>query len=225
MATIYHPGLGQTVGYQLALVPDDADGQVAQVIEMMASYVRRDVNSPEIQDDAAQVRLSAAAQGLDLVTAVFRYVKRKLSFIPDEGLAGPFTSLTTPETPVVEVLIPPAVMSRMCPPGSVCRRLGDCDDWSMYTAALLLALGIPAKFVTVAVDGRDPNRFSHVYVAAYVNGDRIPIDTSHGPGPGVEVQNVYRRQEWPVNGMSLPEMLLWLVPLTYLYQKMRRFAV
>ena len=45
---------------------------------------------------------------------------------------------------------------------------GDCDDFSMLTAALLEASGIPWEFVTVAADRDSPGRFSHVYVRALV---------------------------------------------------------
>ena len=80
-------------------------------------------------------------------------------------------------------------------------RLGDCDDFSMYAASLLTALDIPCNFVTVAGDESNPNIFTHVYVAAYPNGERVVVDASHGPECGWEVYRPSgRKQEWAVSG-------------------------
>jgi hypothetical protein len=87
----------------------------------------------------------------------------------------------------------------------------DCDGFAMYTAALLQAHGIRSSFVTVAADPEQPDRFSHVYVVAYTSdGERIAMDTSHGPYPGWEVGRYSRIEEWPVDGGGglLPLLLL-----------------
>jgi hypothetical protein len=81
----------------------------------------------------------------------------------------------------------------------------------MYAAALLVAAGVSASFVTVAADEADPGRYSHVYVAAYPKGGgRVPLDASHGEYPGWEVESRYgRRREWPVTGGGGRELLVW----------------
>ena len=110
---------------------------------------------------------------------------------------------------MVEVLVRPRDMA------VAKTRVGDCDDYSMYAACLLTALGIPAAFVTVAGDPRAPRYFTHVYVAAYPGGQRVPVDASHGKycgwEAGMEIP-VGAKQEWPVGNPLAncgPGMLGW----------------
>jgi len=67
---------------------------------------------------------------------------------------------------------------------------GDCDDFSMLTGAMLLAAGIPSVEVfTVAADGIDPNRWSHVYLVAHLGAggsEPLVMDCSHGQWFGWE---------------------------------------
>jgi transglutaminase-like putative cysteine protease len=106
---------------------------------------------------------------------------------------------------VIEVLIRPVDMSELCRDGK-CRRTGDCDDYSMYTAALLKAAQVDVKFATVKADPRQPDRDSHVYVVAY-NKDRgrVALDVSHGLYPGWEVE-AQSKTEWDIGASPL-----WLV--------------
>ena len=77
--------------------------------------------------------------------------------------------------------------------------MGDCDDYSMYCAALLKALGIDCSFATIGADPTNPSVYSHVYVVAYWRGKRIPMDCSHGPYAGWETENKYGKfSEWPI---------------------------
>jgi hypothetical protein len=114
----------------------------------------------------------------------------------------------SPVTPIVEILIRPRDMYTM-----QYARMGDCDDFSMYVAALLLALGIPCNFVTIAGDESAPHIFTHVYVAAYpVEGERIVVDASHGSYCGWEARKPGgRKQEWPVGDGEGQSISLWLV--------------
>lgn len=202
--TLYHPAFGAEVAAQETYVPDDPDGQVGATIGLMRRYVVEDMASPAIRRDALE-----AIGGVDPSTLtqteraqrVFQYVKGRLTFTGDEGLAGMGGFNDDPGAPVVEVLIRPRDMAVMCEGGG-CRRVGDCDDFSMYTAALLGALGVRSSFVTVAADQAEPDRFSHVYVAAYPDGQRVPMDTSHGAHIGWEVDGVTRSEEWPITGMQ-----------------------
>ncbi|MES2124071.1 MAG: hypothetical protein V4503_05225, partial [Gemmatimonadota bacterium] len=56
--------------------------------------------------------------------------------------------------------------------------------------------GIPCKFCTVAASEIAPDQYSHVYTVAYPNGERVPMDTSHGKYFGWQAPNWFRRQEW-----------------------------
>ena len=197
---ISHPTWGD-VRYEAVLVPDDPDEQVAAVIGTMRRYVLEDYRSPAIAAEAQR----ALKLDPNPTTAVFWHTKRSLSFVRDEVLAAPMQP--NHDYPIVEVLVRPVDMASMCGGGGgSCRRAGDCDDYAMYAAALLLNLGVPVSFVTLAADGADPSRYSHVYLAAYpAGGERVALDTSHGQYPGWEAPNYYgKRTEWPVSGSWLP---------------------
>lgn len=199
MQTIYHPALGQNLNYEVAQVPEGGDAQTAAVIDMMAGYARDDSSSMEVQRDAR----AALAQypGMPPEESVFWWVKARLQFVRDEETAKPVQAGMPVNDVVVEMLIRPRDMSVLCADGS-CVRQGDCDDFSMYTVALLLALDIPAAFVTVAADPSSSD-YSHVYVAAYPqNRGRVALDTSHGARPGWETDRAARKREWPVSGVG-----------------------
>jgi len=206
-ATVYHPAFGQTLKYRLDEISDNPSEQVAQTINMMAGYVIEDWNSPEIEADARQ----ALQQSPDVspIEAVFRFVKRRVVFASDEHLAAPVQPFHKRQ--IVETLIRPRDLSTLCNSGE-CTRMGDCDDFTMYTAALLHAIGIQdVRFVTVRADGRAPDEFSHVYVIAYHGQERIPLDTSHGYVSGWETPQIFGQpKEWPIGagGFLLPLIIL-----------------
>lgn len=199
----YFPSFGGPVEYSAAVTGDDPDQQVADSIGIMRNLVLRDCQTPEIQRDLQSAmssqencRLSANDQ-YATCDAIWAYTKGRINFVEDRDTAQPL-GIDTPNRPVVETFIPPVWMSRICSDGS-CQRTGDCDDFSMYAAALLKAAGIKAKFATVAANEQSPGQYSHVYVVAYPNGQRYPLDCSHGPAPGVEAANVGRRCEWDID--------------------------
>lgn len=199
MPAIEHPAFGGPVNYSVTYVPDDPDGQVAGTIALMCRYAKQDSQTAEIQRDALEA-VGGSRDGMtdrQCIEAVWRYVNGRVSFVEDGQLTG-FLDRQDPDNPAIEALIRPVDMAVMCE-GSGCGRVGDCDDFSMYVAALLLALGIKCKFVTVAADSAAPDRMSHVYVAAYTrDGQRIPVDASHGPHCGWETPNATRIKEWTI---------------------------
>ncbi len=192
---VFHPDFGGPINVGATVLSDDPDTQVGQVIQMMREYSVADSESPELVYDG----MRASSQG-GPIPGTFRAVKSRLRFIQDESTAEPFTAWL--KGPIVETLVRPIDMRRMQHPQ------GDCDDFSMSTAALLRAQGIPASFVTVAVDPDDPSRYSHVYVIADCSGGvcgpqyegRVSLDTSHGEYPGWEAPNPFgKRKEWPLD--------------------------
>jgi hypothetical protein len=207
---VLHPSFGETLRVGTSYVREDPDGQVADTIHLMQRYVSEDARSPQIRHDALEAVGSRDPSHIpqpEILNRVFQYVKGKIQFTGDELLSAG-TGLEDQGPPVVEVLIRPKDMADLCT-SSGCQRLGDCDDFSMYTAALLTALGIKAVFVTVAADQAHPELFSHVYVAAYTNeGERVALDTSHGPRLGWETPNRTRIQEWPIGGIAGDGMAL-----------------
>ena len=192
------------------ITSDDPDTQVQDTIALMGRYVREDWASPEIQGDLGQ----AVAPGQDPIHGIFWFVKQRLKFQQDSQIAIPLAPQYG--LPIVEVLIRPKDMSVLCAQGE-CSKVGDCDDFAMYTAALLKAAGIKSTFVTIAADHQYPDRFSHVYLAAYPEGrGRIPMDVSHGMYPGWEATGLGRLEEWKIFAPIWPMLLgavlvVWLI--------------
>jgi hypothetical protein len=189
-----HPALG-SVKYSTTEVSDDPDTQVAQTIDLMRRYAVEDSRSALVIADAAR-----AWQSGDPIGDTWGYIKSRLQFINDEVTAEPLQPSFI--YPIVETLCRPKDMAVAPYPQ------GDCDDFSMYGAAHLLARGVPCSFATVAANGQDPTAYSHVYLVAYPKtgpyaGKRVPMDLSHGAYPGWEVGNQYgKMREWPCNSTS-----------------------
>jgi transglutaminase-like putative cysteine protease len=129
--------------------------------------------------------------------AVYEWVKKNFEFSPDEERAR-FLPVEKPGD-IVEILVRPLDVSLLLRGGQ--RNQEDCDGYSTYIAALLTALGVKCSFVTVAANPDYPGVFSHVYVAAYCDGDRVALDASHGKFFGWEApaDRVSRKREWPVD--------------------------
>jgi transglutaminase-like putative cysteine protease len=125
-----------------------------------------------------------------LIRAIFWYVKRKIRFRLDEDIV--YNELGEQDWNQ-ELLIDPGLMLSMPNPE------GDCDDFSLLCASMLCAAHIKCTYVTIAADPEMPQRFSHIYVAAYVKSCRVPMDCSHGNLLGWETGKVYRKVEWDVN--------------------------
>lgn len=194
-----HPALGP-VRYSIKEVSDVPDEQVAQTIDLMREYAWEDSQSPTIRQDVAQC---AAGDPLDDTWSYLsrREGRRSMQFVRDEQTGAPFADIGR-WNPIVETLMRPCDQAT-CPAPQ-----GDCDDFSMYGAAHLLARGVPVSYCTVAADGADPTIYSHVYLVAYPRsgkyaGRRVPVDLSHGPYVGWETENRFgKRTEWPVDGCS-----------------------
>ncbi len=177
------------------VLPDDAQGQVECTIAKMMRFAREDAGNPHIQRDAQ------AALGVgrgNPVAGVHQYVRSRMSFVQDEKTTAPFQGLLkSPDDYFVEALTRPSDLSQVIQANGGAS--GDCDDFSTYAASLLVALGVPCAFCTVAASAASPTDYSHVYVVAYVDGVRMPVDCSHGAVVGWEAPNMFdRRREWPV---------------------------
>ena len=202
--TAHYPGIGNVV-YQAVLVGDDPAEQVEAAIGQMRHMAAEDARDPEIQRLAGVLRAGLdpadPEQARQIAARVFWHVKGLLRFQQDEVTAAPLRDLLPGAgdgtAPIIESFVRPAELVRMAQSGLLNR--GDCDDFSMLLAALLEAAGVPASFVTLAADGRDPRVYSHVYVEAA----GMALDASHGPYPGWEAPNRYgMRRVWPVTGVD-----------------------
>lgn len=174
------------------MVGDDPDSQVEATIRTMARYAAEDAGRPEIQGEAQEISQACGADQVAQTREVHGRVRNRIRFLRDEETAIPLAGIS--QEPIVEILVRPIDMYY----AGAGAGIGDCDDYSMYAAALLTALGIDCSFVTLAADpGSD--QFTHVYVAAYPNGQRVAVDASHGPYCGWEAPRPgARKLEWPI---------------------------
>ncbi len=126
------------------------DLQTARTIARMTAAAERAAKTDMVRratmDAARQVPRGAKPSAI--AAAIFWWVKGHVTFRDD------------PQQD--ELLLEPDLLLAMSNPQ------GDCDDFSMITAAMLTVAGIPWEFVTVAADPTARGRFSHVYVRAMV---------------------------------------------------------
>lgn len=202
----YHPQFLGPVHAVVTPLPDDSDAATNITVQWMAEKAAVDSSSELVH---AAMRDAVSGGGADsfpgLCRAVHSWVRSHVRFIPDRvPAAGAGQPADT------EVLIRPVDLLRMPEPA------GDCDCISMLVAAMLLAARAALRlrdlelyFVAVGADGWRPREFSHVYVYAIAHGVVMPIDASHGPVAGWEVQNRFgKKRVWSVDGVSMIARIL-----------------
>ena len=171
--------------------PYDNEVSTKDTVNQMIALVRRAARYPVIHSVVNTLLSSLPVNytNKDLARAIFWYVKGKVTFRQDEEIVSSDLGYQDWNQ---ELLIDPGLLVSMAQPQ------GDCDDFSLLTATLLTAAHIPTKFVTIAADAGEPERFSHIYVKAWLDGKWVPMDTSHGNLLGWECENAYRRVEWNI---------------------------
>ena len=150
------------------------------------------------QDPGVWAAAKEAQQWGSPVQAAFWWPKHRIRFVQDDALIQSLLN----ERDQLELLVTPPVMVRSSKPQ------GDCDDFTMMVCALLKVLGVGFEIVTVAADGYDPSKFSHVFCRAVLSdGSRIPLDASHGKYPGwcVPTSRTYRVQVWDEAGNPIAD--------------------
>lgn len=187
--------------YRSSMVADSDDTRAtAQTVRKMCEHVSECLRDPAVTA-AASTALAryGNVEFADLkrrAWAAWWYVRHVLKFVQDDTLLASMLN----EHGQRELLNPPPVLLRMKRPQ------GDCDDYTMLVCALLKCLGVNFEIVTIAADPHEPERWSHVYAVAIVEGgDRFPMDTSHGKYPGWEVprEHMLRYQAWDETGEAL----------------------
>lgn len=174
--------------------PADTDQLTRVTAGKMADAMRRAVVDPVL---LSAVRVAIQVAGADwadrpaVIVAVWDYVRAAVRFVQDDDVLRATLGMSDE----LELLIEPPVLLRMAQPA------GDCDDFTMLTGAMLLAAGIQwVEVVTIAADGADPRRYSHVYLQVADPGANdagvTVLDCSHGAYPGWEAPQYYRRTTW-----------------------------
>ena len=185
---------GQPVSLSVSQTnPFDNDSSTVETIHQMIAIAKVSSQTPliaSIVDSCIRSLHNSNPQKRDLVRAIFWWIKSHVRFCEDEKTLGEQLGYSDVNQ---ELLIPPVTLLNMPQP------MGDCDDFSMLVASLMLAAKVPVWFVTVAVDPSEPFKWSHVYCMVNINEVMTPLDASHGKNVGWETQReVYRRQEWYV---------------------------
>jgi hypothetical protein len=155
------------------------DSGVAQTIDQMRSLVNEAITDPSILRTAKDIIRSVPAfDDYSEAQALYNWVRQNIRFTKD---------------PVdKETLYPPSEMLQI--------RSGDCDDISMLLGTLLMAIGYPARLMTVAANGDD---FSHVYVEGQINGQWIPMDPARSDSQfGVAPPSYTRARWWSLSDSS-----------------------
>ncbi len=119
---------------------------VKQTISMMVRLTNAAVINPDIRAQAAQV-VAACPRGdrKCMAYALLSWVKRKMHYVADPN--------------GTEALHNPAMIAAAIRAGRLV--YGDCDDMSMYLAALCKSVGLAPRFRAVGYNGR---QYQHVYV-------------------------------------------------------------
>lgn len=111
---------------------------------------------------------------------VYDFMQREISYSHD-----PF---------MVERLVEPWVILQ--------EKTGDCDDHCILAAALLSSVGVPVRFVTVAVNPANPSVHTHIYLQYEHNQQWLPFDSTEPQRPGTPPPAVIGKPStiWHTNG-------------------------
>lgn len=163
------------------------DKGVALTIDAMASLVTdhpEGARNPQVRAWALQAIAGAPARNdVAQASAIYYAVKKNIKFV------GEYSE--TVQTPLLTLQL----------------GAGDCDDHATLIVALLRAIGIPARFDTVAVD--PDGQFVHVFAVALIrqNGrvvSSLALDTTvDAATPGWRPPIITRERVWPVTGKKL----------------------
>jgi transglutaminase-like putative cysteine protease len=160
-----------------------------QTIDLMRQLIDEAVADQKFVRFAVDlVRNVPAYNDLGEALAVYKWVQSSIRFTKD-----PVTK---------EKLYPPQELLKI--------RAGDCDDISMLMAALLIAIGYPARLITLAANPASPDDFSHVYVEGEVppgSGGWIPMDAARSDAAfGVAPPTYSRKRAWSLTDDSYQDL-------------------
>lgn len=149
------------------------DAGVRQTVETMRGLVNNAITDPLIRRQAFLATQHCPRSDKRCVCySVLAWVTRHLAYIPDPR--------------GVEALHDPKMIAKAIHTGRA--PYGDCDDFAMYTAALLKAIGLQPSFRVVGTG----HQFHHIYVTC----ENLLLDGT--------------RQEW---SLPVPEGRTWTVPV------------
>lgn len=145
--------LDGAVASELKAIPDGKKG-ILDTLKVMAKLARAGSKSYAVIQRATSITRGCEAKDLACrIKSIHAYVRDGIQYQLD---------------PVdLEMVQSPEVTMQ--------RAAGDCDDQSVLVAALLMSLGIQARFIAI---GFTPNVYEHVYTEAKCGTVWIPLETT-----------------------------------------------
>lgn len=177
------PGLG----YRQPLL--NGEQGTEQTVKLMRQLIDAALSDAGFVRQAIDiVRSVPAFNDLGEVQALYNWVRRNIRYTKD-----PVTK---------EKLYPPQELLKI--------KAGDCDDIAMLLGAFLIALGYPARLVTISANAQHPEEFSHVYVEGEVpagSGQWIPMDAARLDAEfGLEPPMYFRKRAWSLTDSSYQDL-------------------
>jgi hypothetical protein len=174
-------------GYRASLA--QGDGGVAQTIALMRQLVDQDLaNASFVNFAKSLVQNVPSHDEWGEVEAIYDWVKSNIRFTKD-----PYPK---------ETLYPPSELLKV--------RSGDCDDISMLMGALALAVGYPARLVTVAANRQSMGEFSHVYTEIEIppdSGTWVAADAARPGGQfAAHPPEYFRKRAWSLTDDSYQDL-------------------
>jgi hypothetical protein len=175
------------LGYRAPLAAGDAG--TAQTIKVMRQLIDQDLANADFVNFAKSlVRNVPSHDEMGEVEAIYDWVHSNIRFVKD-----PLTK---------ETLYPPSELLKI--------RQGDCDDSAMLMSALALAVGYPARLVTVAANAQSADEFSHVYAEIEIppgTNNWVAADAARPNSQfGVHPPMYYRRRAWSLTDDSYQDL-------------------
>lgn len=188
---------GQPIAIQSARTnPYNSDVSTAATIRIMCKLAHQHTRDPFVISATMAALAGGAVTDRDKASAIFYWIRGNIRFVEDETLMYEQLGVQPAQLDKELLIVPPVLLSMPVP-------MGDCDDFSLLLASMLLCAGLEPYWVTVAADAEDQYKFSHIYVCVRLadEGTHMCLD----PGnrlkmvpPGWEAHKITRKAIWRV---------------------------
>lgn len=188
---------GQPIGVQSVRTnPFNNDVSTRHTIQVMRQLAHRYSRDPAVVQAVNQAVSAGARTQRDIASAIFYWVRGNVRFVEDEELMYQQLGIEPLQLDKELLIVPPVLLAMPTPQG-------DCDDFSLLIASMLLCAGMRAYFVTVAADKEDARKFSHIYICACLEdeGTHLCLDAGNRlsmVAPGWEASEITRKAIWAI---------------------------
>lgn len=176
----------------------DSDVSTAATIADMRRLARMYSHDPSViaAVSSALSKNATTPAHRDIAHAIYYWVRANVRFVEDETLLYQQLGVSVEDLDKELLIVPPVLLAMPVP-------MGDCDDFSVLIASMLMCAGLRPYFVTVAADATEPQKFSHVYVCAELadEGTHLCLDAGNrlsAVPAGWESEKVSRKAVWSI---------------------------